>query len=394
MSGPGRPDVAWQHRRVPTFRPGGEFTVGVEEELMLLRSDGALSPRQPDEVVAAVRGLVDGTCAVTSEIFAAQMEFATPVCSRAEEAVEALARCRGALRAVGQPAAAVAVHPAAGLGDFRTTTSARYDTIRADLAGFLRTPTAAFQVHVGVPDQVTAVAAYRSLRHHLAVLRALAASSPHWHGRDSGLACSRAAILRSYPRTGVPPAFRSWAEYECRTEAVLAASGMPNHTYLWWDLRPRPDLGTLEVRIMDAQWSLVHAAGLVALVQGLAAAAADRPPRTDLPDAVLDENDFQAVRHGLDARVVDGDGHRRPVRELAAELVRDAAGAQRGLGAGREEPLHGLLAAIAGQDECGRQRRVRADRGMGGLVVDLADRTGTPLPAPTAPRPRMRAGVG
>jgi carboxylate-amine ligase len=384
---------------VPGFRPGGEFTVGVEEELMLLRHDGSLTPRQPDEVVAALRGLLGASCAVTSEIFAAQVEFATPVCARAEDAVEVLRRCREALRALERPAAAVAVHPGARLGDFRTTSSARYDSIVADLAGFLRTPTAALQVHVGMPDRVTAVAAYRGLRHHLAVLRALAASSPHWHGRDSGLASSRAAILRSYPRTGVPPAFRSWAEYECRAQALVDGSGVANHTYVWWDLRPRPDLGTLEVRVMDAQWSLARVAGLVALVQGLAVAAAERPPAGDLPDAVLDENDFQAVRHGLDARVVAGDGSRRPVRELAVELVRDAQDAQRGLGPGRDGPLLDLLGAIAGDDECRRQRRVRADQGVGGLVADLARRTGSPLPTPTpaapaAPGPWMRAGVG
>jgi carboxylate-amine ligase len=384
---------------VPRFRPGGDFTVGVEEELMLLRHDGALSPGPSGDVVTALRGVLGGGCAVTSEIFAAQVEFATPACRWAEDTVEVLHRCRAALRALGQPAAAVAVHPGAPLGDFRTTASARYDPIVADLAGFLRTPTAALQVHVGVPDRPTAVAAYRGLRHHLAVLRALAASSPHWHGRDSGLASSRAALLRSYPRTGVPPAFRSWAEYECRAEALVEVGGVPDHTYVWWDLRPRPDLGTLEVRVMDAQWSLERAAGLVALVQGLAAAAADRPPHRDLPDAVLDENDFQAVRHGLDARLVAADGRRRPVRELVVEMVRDAGAAQRGLGAGREGPLLDLLAAAARDDECRRQRRVRADHGVGGLVADLARRTGAPLPAPTpaapaTPGPWMRAGVG
>jgi carboxylate-amine ligase len=379
---------------VPRFHPGGEFTVGVEEELMLLRHDGALSTHPSEEVVAEVRAIVGPGGAVTGEIFAAQVEFATPVCARAEDTVEVLDRCRRALRALGQPAAAVGVHPGAPFGEYRTTSSPRYDAIVAELAGFLRTPTAAFQVHVGVPDPVTGVAAYRGLRHHLAVLRALAASSPHWHGRDSGLACSRAAIVRSYPRTGVPPAFRSWSEYEARARAVLEGSGVPDHTYMWWDLRPRPDLGTLEVRVMDAQWSLERAAGLVALVQGLAVAAADRPPRGDLPDVVIDENDFQAVRHGLDARVVDGEGRRRPLRELAHELVQEAGDALRGLGPGREEPLLGLLGALSGADECRRQRRVRMEHGMSGLVADLARRTGSPLRSPAGARSRAGAGVG
>ena len=112
-------------------------------------------------------------------------------------------------------------------------------------------------MHVGLPDEDALMLAYRGLRHRLPLLRALSAGSPFWHGRDSGHASARSAIIRSYPRHGVPPLLRTWDDYVTRTEALLAAAEAPDHTYTWWDLRPRPLIGTLEVRVMDAVPSVV-----------------------------------------------------------------------------------------------------------------------------------------
>ena len=152
--------------------------------------------------------------------------------------------------------------------------------------------------------------AYQALRNRLPVLRALAAGSPYWHGRDSGLASSRSAILRSYPRTTMPPALRNWEQYVQTVTRQMRAAEVPDYTYVCWELRPHPRLGTIEVRVMDAQPSLARIAGLTALVQGLARHAAEVPDRDDLPDDVLVANDFAACRYGLEARVVDPDGSR------------------------------------------------------------------------------------
>ncbi|MDH2413920.1 glutamate-cysteine ligase family protein [Nocardioides sp. CER19] len=358
---------------VPPFRSGGEFTLGAEDELLLTRADGAPSGVGAESTIAKLRQRPGLQCSVSPEEYADEIEFGTPICDDAASMIDALAGARAALQEVRQGAMAVGVHPAAGLGDFTVSAGARYDAISSSLAGFLRTPTAAFQVHVGMPDAASLVSAFRDLRNRLALLRGLAAGSPFWHGRDSGLASARAVIHRSYPRTGVPPAFRSYDEYQAIASEQIAAAEAPDHTYLWWDLRPHPRFGTLEVRVMDAQCSLERAAGLAALIQGLARHAVENPPVEDIPDAVLDENDFRAVRYGLDARIVDVDGRMRPLRSIAMEAIETAwhALGRGALGA----PLEDLAGRLFEESECARLRRVHASGGMPALLNDLRRRT-------------------
>src|SRR3954465_12016870 len=187
---------------VPPFRSGGEFTLGAEDELLLTRADGTPNRVGADATIAKLRQRPALLCSVSPEEYADEIEFGTPICDDAATMADALAGARAALQEVRQGAMAVGVHPAAGLGDFQVSAGARYGAIGSQLAGFLRTPTAAFQVHVGMPDTAALVAACRGVRNRLARLRGLAAGSPFWHGRDSGLASARGVIHRSYPRTG------------------------------------------------------------------------------------------------------------------------------------------------------------------------------------------------
>jgi carboxylate-amine ligase len=296
---------------------------------------------------------------------------------------EHLALGRSSLAALGRFAIGTGVHPSAPLGTFARTASPRYDAIAAEFAGVLRTPTAAFQVHVGMPDRVSLLAAYRGIRNNLAVLRALGASSPFWHGRDSGLASARAAIIRSYPRVGVPPVLSSYDEYEAVVSEEMRATEVPDYTYVSWDVRPHPRFGTLEVRVMDAQPSLTRAVGLVALVQGLARFSVENPAEADLPTHVVAANDFRASRYGLDTRIVDPGGLMRPVRDVAAEAMARARSAM-APEVGRE-PLDALQSSLHDESECHRQRRIHGVRGMPGLLADLAERTLAPAkrPAPS-----------
>jgi carboxylate-amine ligase len=354
------------------FRPGGDFTVGVEDELLLVDADGELAGDSA-EVIARLGPDVLGGSTATSEIFLSQVEFNTPVCATASVLGEHLWRCRAGFRAIGQRIIASGVHPTAELGRFGRTRSPRYDALAAEFAGVLRTPTAAFQVHVGMPDRAALMAAYRGIRNRLPVLRALAASSPYWHGSDSGLASARAAIVRSYPRVGVPPKLGSYEEYEAAVHEEMAAAEVSDYTVVCWEVRPHPRFGTLEVRVMDGQPSLHHAIGLVALVQGMAKHAAEDAPQTDLPPAVLAANDFRALRYGMETRIVDVDGRLRPMRDVAAEVL---ANARRALG--REangEALDAVDAYLGAEPEYQRQRRVLSEHGMPGLLEDLVRRS-------------------
>jgi glutamate---cysteine ligase / carboxylate-amine ligase len=360
------------HDELVAFRSGGEFTVGVEDELLLVDHDGQL-----DGDSAALIAQLDrhglGASTATPEIFLSQVEFNTPVCQDAATVGRHLARCRSALSAVGQPAMAAGVHPAAELGHFARTRSPRYDALAAEFAGVLRTPTSAFQVHVGVPDTTALLAAYRCIRNGLPVLRALGAGSPYWHGRDAGVATARAAIIRSYPRVGFPPLLRSYGEYEAVVREEMAAAEVDDYTLVCWEVRPHPRFGTLEVRVMDAQPSVQLATGLVALVQGLARQAVESPPVMDLSPAVLAANDFRALRYGLDTRIVDVGGSMRSMRDVAADAI---ATARIGLvDLADAEPLDALDAYLHGEPEYRRQRRIHAQHGMRGLLTDLVGRT-------------------
>jgi carboxylate-amine ligase len=354
------------------FRPGGEFTVGAEDELLLVDADGNLATGDHGPLITELDSRV-GPAAASREVYASQVEFNTPVCADAAELAESLRQCRSALADAGQQALGVAIHPAAEAGRFEFTRSERYDGIAAAFGGVIRTPTAAFQVHVGLPDELALVAAYRGIRNQIPVLRALSAGSPFWHGLDSGLASARSALLRSYPRGGLPPVIRSYGEYEARVEEHMLAAGVADYTYICWEMRPHPWLGTLEVRAMDAQCSLDHAAGLTALVQGLVRYAVEHPPRVDVPPAVLAENDFSALRHGLEARVHDVDGRMRPLGDVAALVIgraRSVLAAE-----GKDTALDALEARLHGEGEYERQRRIHATEGMRGLLADLAART-------------------
>ena len=358
---------------IPDFAPGGDFSVGVEEELMLLEPGGDLMGDAAAPLVSALRADPGCRGVVTAEVYVDQVELNSPVCAGAEDAHASLRALRSWVLGQGAVPAAVGVHPAAPLGGACLSPSPRYDAIVAEYGGLLRTPTAALQVHVGVPDAATAMLAYRGLRQQMPLLRALAAATPYWHGVDSGLASTRSAILRSYPRTTVPPLLRSWDEYVDRTRALVRAAEVPDHTYVWWDLRPRPELGTLEVRVMDAQPSLARVAGLTALVQGIARHAVEAPARDELSDDVLAVNDHRAAHGGLGPRVVDGDGVPRPMREVAHRVLAQARAVL--AGDGLAAPLDVVEEMLAGPDEPTRQRRMHEAAGMRGLLADLVART-------------------
>ncbi|MET3961573.1 carboxylate-amine ligase [Marmoricola sp. OAE513] len=356
------------------FLPGGEFTVGAEEELVLLDQAGGLLRSGAEEAVASVRRAVPpGTGTVSVELFASQIEFATGICAGADGVEEQLATMRSAFFATGGRAMAVGVHPAAPFGDAALTAGPHYDQVARDLAGLLRTPTSALQVHVGLPDVAAALAAYNGIRHRLVVLQALAGASPFWHGRDSGLASTRWAVISSYPRGGVPPHLATWEEYASRVRATAASAGTDDLNQVWWDARLRPALGTIEIRVMDAQPSLQVAAGLVALAQGLVKHAVEHPRRCELPHEVLGENSFRVARHGLETTVVDVDGATRPVRDVALVALRDARSAL--VPEGHDDALEVVEKLLADATEPARQRQVHEDRGMDGLLEDLVSRT-------------------
>ncbi len=301
------------------FGRAAPFALGVEEELLLLDpSTGALAHVASD----LLPGLAPEAGTIEPDVYEALVELASPITRNAIEGARALEALRADVRAAGATPAGGGIHPAAPFGDAPHVASERYRVIGDQMRGLLRrTPTCALHVHVGMPDAETAIRACNRMRAELPVLQALAAHSPFWHGIDSGFATARAQLFRGYPRADIPRVFDGWEDYVARVEAIVAAAGVADYTFLWWDIRPHPKLGTLEVRAMDAQARLGSVCGLAALVHGLAMAAAQEPGEPAEPlREVLVESSFRAGRDGLAAEVWQ-DGALRPVRELAAAAV-------------------------------------------------------------------------
>jgi carboxylate-amine ligase len=338
------------------------FTVGVEEELLLV--DGATHrlAHVAEEVLAAIELPRD---AADYEAFAAQIELRSPPCDGPETAVRRLREGRAAARRAGATLMGTGLHPGAARGDVRLMAKKRYRKVAEGMRGlFRRTPESALHVHVGMPDPEAAIRAFNGLRRHLPLLQGLAANSPFWFAEDSGLASARAAMVRAYPGRGIPPPFRDFAHYEELLAATAAAGGPEDYTLLWWDVRPHPRLGTVEVRELDAQSRLGDVQALAALIQALAREAAERPYSRDGPSDALAWAAFRAVRDGLDAQVPH-EGELLPLREAARRTVRR-------LGADDLDGVERILREGGGAD---RQRAAHAEGGVGAVLERLVEET-------------------
>jgi carboxylate-amine ligase len=211
------------------------------------------------------------------------------------------------------------------------------------------------------------------MRLRLPMLAALAANSPFRDGADSGMASARAAVVRAYPRFEMPRAFRDYEEFLSVADQLVEAAGVDDYTYIWWDVRPHPNLGTVEVRGMDVQPTAAANAGFAALIQALAAREIDRPSSSDLQREALEESYYQASRHGLEARLMVDAGEAAPVREVATRALEEARPYADDLdGAGALVEIERILAAGNGAD---RQRAAFERGGIPAVLEYLAEAT-------------------
>jgi carboxylate-amine ligase len=268
------------------------------------------------------------------------------------------------------------VHPTATSWEAGVARSARYALIAHSLQGVLRTPICGQHVHVGMPDVESAVRAYNGIRTHIPMLNALASNSPYWFGEDSGLASSRTAIFRSYPRAAMAPEVSDFDDY-CRIAGqVCRAGGLEDYTHIWWDARIHPALGTIEVRAADTQFDLRRVGAIAALIQCLARIEADRA-QSDIPAReALAEASFQATRHGLDAVLLDRRCEPTQARALSATVLDEAATVAGEFDCAQElGHVEAMLHQGSGAD---LQRRVYAADGMEALLEYLVRQTAEP----------------
>lgn len=350
-----------------SFGSGDPFTVGIEEELLLVDGETHAIAHVADKVLPGIELARDRA---DHEAFLCEIEVRSEPRRSAGEAVADLAEGRAAVRAAGGTPMAVGVHPNAVFGDVRLVDSERYRRVEGQMRGLIRrTPECALHVHVAMPTPDAAVAGLMGLREALPLIGALGASSPYWFGIDSGLASARSAIVRAYPGRGLPPVLRDYGEYLEVLDGIAAGGGPRESTMVWWDARLQPRLGTIELRELDVQAGLVEAAGLAALVHAVARRAVEDPPAEHAPAEALHWSSFRAVRDGLEAELLFG-GRLRPVREAARELL-DSLGS--------DDALDGVEKILREGGAPRLQRAITERDGMPALLRSLVARTAEPL---------------
>ena len=358
------------------FDAAPDFTIGIEDEAMLV--DPITFELSPviDDVLAAV----DGDERFTRELRKAQLEIVTPVCESVCDAIDELADARrklvqrvdGGVRLV-----SAGTHPFSSTWG-EITEGERYRQIADEYTWAARRSLACgLHVHVAVPGADRALAVYNALRAYLPDLAALATNSPYVDGRDSGLCSIRPKLNEAFPRAGTPPAFASWEEMIGFIDWGRAGGLFPDGSHFWWDLRPHLEYGTLELRVADSQTRLEHAGAVAAVFQALVVHLAERHAAGEelrVCDSYrINENAWRAYRYGIRGSLVDlATGEPRPARERLADLFDELEPSIRRLGAQRHlEDARVLLVGNGAE----LQRYVAEREGMTGLVAWLARET-------------------
>jgi glutamate---cysteine ligase / carboxylate-amine ligase len=344
----------------PNFT-GPSYTLGIEEELMILDSE---SYNLANAIESLLEEAPDGE--IKPELMESVLEIATTPCEDARQAGDQLRALR---RQVSEAAerhglciGSAGTHPFAMWEDQRISSAERYRELVSALRFVARQEIIfGLHVHVGIDDADKAIHITNGMRVHVPVLLALSANSPFWRSQATGLSSTRMPIFRAFPRTGMPPTYADWADYESRIGFMVESGAIKDYTYLWYDVRPHPNFGTVEIRAMDAQTRIEHTLGLAALIQAMVKELAEHYDSggelARYPYEILEENRWLAARHGLDGQLVDLP-HKRLVstKELARRLVDRLRPHAQDLGA--EQEFDGIEDIIERGDGATRQRMV------------------------------------
>jgi carboxylate-amine ligase len=359
------------------FGATSSYTVGVEEEFQLV----APSTLQLAPAVEAVIGAMpDGSELLARELFQDCVEMRTPVFATVAELARDLPALRRrvakAAKGAGVEISASGLHPISDPFSQSFTRGERYERMEDELGALARLQIIyALHVHVGVPDAEAAIRATNALLRHVPLLTALSANSPFWNGMDTGFASARVKIRDASPRSGLPPTFHGWEEFENYTDALIAMGNIPDYSWFWWDVRPHPRHGTVELRVTDAQAEPSYVVALAALTQCLVATAEEYAPE----DArYTSENKWRAIRRGMDARFYGFETkEEKGARETARNLVTRLRPVSQDLGC--EVELEGVLEILHRGTGAELQRAAYERRGSLEDVVDYLLETTAPF---------------
>jgi carboxylate-amine ligase len=367
----------------PNFT-GPSYTIGIEEELMILDAESFALANAIEDLLQDVLEDAPENGDIKRELHESVLEIATSPCADTREAG---AELRALRRHVAEIAArrkltigSAGTHPFALWEDQRISARPRYrDLISALRFVARREIIFGLHVHVGLDDPEKAIHVANGMRVHLPILLALSANSPFWRGDQTGLASSRMPIFRAFPRVGVPPEYDGWADYERRIGFMVDSGAIEDYTYLWYDVRPHPNLGTVEIRAMDAQTRVEHTVALAALIQAMVKELAEHfeagKALAHYPHEMLDENRWLAARYGLDGEIVDLPSHERiATKALVRRLYDRLSGHVEELGSHAD--AEGILDLVAHGNGAARQQVVyEANHDLAEVVSEIVAAT-------------------
>ena len=367
------------------FGAGDPYTLGVEEEYMLLDAETFDLVQHIDTVLAAVHGH-ELEPRINAELMQSVLEIATPICRTASDVEEQLRKIRAYVcevaRDQGLRVGSAGTHPFSLFERQRITARDRYRTLVDQLQYVARRELIfGMHVHVAVDDAEKAIQVVNGLLAHLAQLLALSASSPFWRGEPTGLSSSRQMVFAAFPRSGPPPRFKDYADYAAVVGQLERTGCIADYTHIWWDIRLHPRLGTIEIRVCDATTRLEDVVALTAFCQALVKHYCERYERGEtIPSyhrILTTENKWLAARYGLEAPVMDlatGRRNRVPIAQLIRRTLKEIEPHARELGSERElEGIRDILSRGNGSD---RQLRIfNANHDIVEVVQEIADAT-------------------
>jgi glutamate---cysteine ligase / carboxylate-amine ligase len=377
------------------FGKGDPYTLGVEEEYMLLDPETWDLVQHIDSMLAHVSDDGEFEAHVTAELMQSVLEITTPVCRTAAEVhlnLRALRSYVGEIaRKEGCRFASAGTHPFSLFERQRITAKDRYRLLVDQMQYIARRELIfGMHVHTAVDDPDKAIAVVNAILTHLPQFLALSASSPFWRGQPTGLASSRQMVFAAFPRSGLPPRFSSYAEYAEVVGQLERTGCIPDYSHIWWDIRPHPRLGTIELRVCDAVTRVEDAVALAAYFQALVKHYSEMfDARKAVPSyhrMLTAENKWLAARYGLEAPVMDlatGRRNRVPVAQLVRRTLRDLEPHARELGSDRE--LEGIRDLVARGNSADRQLRIwNANRDIVEVVRELSMATEAATASPVS----------
>jgi carboxylate-amine ligase len=363
---------------------GPSYTIGIEEELMIVDAGSYELVNAIESLLEDARDVDTTVGEIKPELMESVLEIATRPAANTAEAGHQLRTLRRQVCEIaagrGLAIGSAGTHPFALWEDQRIASRQRYRELVNALRFVARQELIfGLHVHVGLDDPDKAIHVANGMRVHLPVLLALSANSPFWRGDGTGMASTRLPIFRAFPRVGVPPSYRDWADYERQIEFMVSSGVMEDYTYLWYDVRPHPKLGTVEIRACDAQTRVEHTLGLAALIQAMVKELAEHfdagKHLGEYPWQMLDENRWLAARHGLQGELVDLPTNARvATKELAQRLLDRLREHAQDLGSAAE--LAGIEDLLARGNGAARQVVVyEANHDLGEVMAEVVTAT-------------------